>query len=397
MGAPEIRPLDPEMIGEIGELYRLAFGGQDRPLTLATSLTSPEDTVAAVVDGRPVGAVTSHRFRQWFGGRDVPCAGVAGVVVTPDQRGSGLARSMLAAATEAFRAQGDVVSALFPTTAPLYRSVGYEVAGWWARSAIAVTDLPRPTGELTWSPGRRDDPAVAAVVAAGAAGRDGWVVPGDRWWSALAASDDADPTPPWTWLGRRDGRPVAAITYGHAKTDPHRAMYDLDVHLVAGVDGDGLREALAFLGGHGTTVDRVRTTLPPTLLARILPGSSRPSILHDWPWMLRLVDLPGAIEARGWPAGLDLDVDLAIVPPSHAPDDPIAGRWRLRLADGAATCEPGGDGTVEVTATDLAALYSGHLDPAVLVAEGRLSGAEPATVSGLRAALAGSPSLPTFF
>ncbi len=47
--------------------------------------------------------------------------------------------------------------------------------------------------------------------------------------------------------------------------------------------------------------------------------------------------------------------------------------------------------------TDLAAVYSGHLDPAQLVAEGRLRGASAQVVGALRAACAGSPSLPIFF
>ena len=51
---------------------------------------------------------------------------------------------MLAAATEAIRAHGEPISALFPTTASLYRSVGYEIAGWWGQRAIPVGELPRP-------------------------------------------------------------------------------------------------------------------------------------------------------------------------------------------------------------------------------------------------------------
>jgi predicted acetyltransferase len=120
-------------------------------------------------------------------------------------------------------------------------------------------------------------------------------------------------------------------------------------------------------------------------------------MVEDWPWMVRILDIPGAVAARGWPAGLSLEVDLRVSPPTHVPDDLTGGDWVLRVTDGSATCAPGGTGAVEVASTDLAALYSGHLDPAQLVTEGRLPGADESQVSGLRAAFAGSPTLPMFF
>lgn len=389
----EIRTLDPDDLDQVADLGAHSFGGPRPELTVETRAVPPEDTHAAYVGTRLVGTAAVNHWPQWFGGRAVPCGGVAGVMVAPDQRGTGLARRLLAATAAAMREREAVVSALFPTTASLYRSVGYEVAGWWAQRAVSVRDLPVPSGAVTWGPVEPSDPALPEVFAACATGRDGWFAPPPLWWSARAHRQ-AQATS-WTWLGRRDDEPVAAVSYQHAKAD--RGLYDLDASIVAGVDGPALADALAFLGANGTTGDRARTTLPGALLARHVPQASRIPTLEDWPWMLRLLDLPGAMAARGWPAGLELEVDLRVAPPTHVPDDPTGGDWTLRVADGAATCEPGGAGTVEVAVTDLAALYSGHLDPAQLVAEGRLTGATPDQVSGLRAAFAGSPSLPIFF
>jgi predicted acetyltransferase len=174
-------------------------------------------------------------------------------------------------------------------------------------------------------------------------------------------------------------------------------MYDLEADVVLGVDSPALIEALAFLGANGTTGDRLRTTLPGPLLARLVRQASRIPTLEDWPWMVRILDVPGAVAARGWPAGLSLEVDLRVTPPSHGADDPVAGDWVLRIADGVGSATAGGSGAVELASTDLAALYSGHLDPSELVREGRLPGATPDVVSGLRAAFAGTPSLPMFF
>lgn len=391
----EIRTLDPGDLDQVADLGAHSFGGPRPELDLETRAIPPEDTVAAYRGSRLVGMTAVHRFRQWFGGRAVPCGGVAGVMVAPDQRGSGLSRLMLGAATDGMRDRGEPLSALYPTTASLYRSVGFEIAGWWGRRAVPVTELPRPTGAVAWEPADPTDPAVPEIAAATAAGRDGWIVPPDRWWVSWAARRTEKGATTWTWLGRRDGAPVAAVSYGHGRSE--RGLFDLEADVILGVDGPALAEALAFLGANGTTADRLRTTLPGHLLARHVPQASRIPTQEDWPWMLRLVDLPGAIAARGWPAGLALDVDLRVTPPTHGPDDPVGGDWVLRIADGAGSCEPGGSGAVTLASTDLAALYSGHLDPAQLLAEGRLAGATEPQVSGLRAAFAGSPTLPVFF
>ncbi|HMJ78845.1 MAG TPA: GNAT family N-acetyltransferase [Iamia sp.] len=392
----DIRTLDPDDLHQVADLSAHSFGGPRPELESGTVGIAAEDTIAAYRGSRLVGTTGFHRFEQWFGGRAVPCGGVAAVTVAPDQRGSGLARRMLAEAATAMRSAGQPISALYPTTSSLYRSVGYEIAGWWGQRAIAVADLPRPSGELAWEPVEPSDPAIAEVAAASVAGRDGWIMPPPRWWNSWAHRRTQKGSTTWTWLARRAGEPVAFVSYGHVE-GAERALFDIDVNVILGVDGPALAEALAFLGANGTTGDRVKTTLPGALLARHVRQASRIPTQQDWPWMLQILDVPGAVAARGWPAGLSLEVDLHVTPPTHAPDDPTGGDWVLRVADGLGSCEPGGAGAVEVAVTDLAALYSGHLDPAQLETEGRLVGAEAAQVSGLRAAFAGSPSLPMFF
>lgn len=391
----EIRSLDPGDLAPMADLRTLAFGGPRPELSPQTMAVPPEDTVAAYRGLRMVGTVAVQDFHQWFGGREVPCGGVAGVTVAPDQRGRGLARTMLVEAVARMQARGQVVSSLFPTTASLYRSLDWEIAGWWAQTAVAVADLPRPTGAVEWAPTTHDDAGLVAVQAACAGGRDGWVVPPTRYWQAQAARRQAAPEPSWSWIGHRDGAPVAAVVYGYKTSE--RGLFDLDVGLVAGVDGPALTDALAFLGANGTTADRAVTTLPVRLLARHLAEGSRTASTFDWPWMLRLVDLPGAVAARGWPSGVSVEAHLDLAGTGAAHPGAPAGRWVLRVADGAATCEPGGDGSLAVGAGDLASLYAGGVDPAALAADGRMVGADAGTLSGLRAAFAGEPTLPIFF
>lgn len=355
-----------------------------------------ERAVAAYDCDRPVGTVYVIDFDQWFGGRRVACGGVAGVTIAPDQRGKGVARRLLNESTKRMRAEGKVISSLFPTSATLYRSLGWEVAGWWAKRTVAVDELPAPSGAVSWIPADHSDPAIAEVFAAMAHRRDGWVVPPADWWAAVGSRRGLSSAPPsWSWLGFRGGEAVAALAYQHASSQ--RAMFDLEADVVAGIDGPALADALAFMGAHGTTAGQLITTLPDRMLAGHLDQPSRGRSTFDWPWMLRLVDLPGAMAARGWPAGVALEVHLDIAAPTVPDSAGAAGRWVLEVSDGEATCTPGGDGTVRLSIGSLAALYAGGIAPEALAYDGSIVGADDAILGGLRAAFAGHPSLPTFF
>lgn len=389
MRIEEVRDEDREAAHRLGQQ---AFGGRDRfdpdrPGVGAGRL------VGAYRDGRLVGQVRRHAFGQWFGGRRLPCAGISGVAVAPEARSQDLARRLVADSLERAAGDGEVIAALYPTTSTLYRSLGFEVAGWWAQRGVPMGELPRDDGSVAWEPAELDDPRAVAVYDRMAPDHDGWLDPGrDFWtWRAMQARDDAT-TNRYLYVGERDGEPVAAVRYAYGPSD--RAMYRIDADLVAGVDGPAVRSALALLGAHGTTADEVRTTLPADELALHVAHLQRTRLHGDWPWMLAFVDLPGAIAARGYPAGVTGSLALTVDDPHRAAN---SGSWVLTVADGEATLEPGRAGRATVSASDLAALFTGHLDPLRLARAGRLGHPDATELGVLRAAFAGSPSLPTFF
>ena len=118
-------------------------------------------------------------------------------------------------------------------------------------------------------------------------------------------------------------------------------------------------------------------------------------VLHDvtnHPWMLRVVDLPAAVAARGWPAAAYLNpctVDLEVVD-EHAPWH--AGRHRLVVDSGKVMCEPGGSGTVRLTARALGPWFAGSADTSMLRRAGLLE-ADPADAQ-LLDLLTGAPRVP---
>jgi predicted acetyltransferase len=90
-------------------------------------------------------------------------------------------------------------------------------------------------------------------------------------------------------------------------------------------------------------------------------------------WMLRLIDLAGALEARGYAEGfaaeLQLDVQDQTLPWNR-------GRLRVTIEGGRARARPGGEGSLKADVRGLAAAYSGYMTPAELRAAGLLEGPE---------------------
>ena len=97
--------------------------------------------LGAFVAGQPVGAGILHDMRQWWHGRAARCVGVGGVKVAPEQRGKGVGRRLMTAVLELIAERGYPLSALYPATMPLYRSLGWELAGGSYRATIPARAL----------------------------------------------------------------------------------------------------------------------------------------------------------------------------------------------------------------------------------------------------------------
>jgi hypothetical protein len=103
-------------------------------------------------------------------------AGVASVRAAPEDRGRGIGRAVMTALLDEVAAQGYPLSVLYPATMPLYRSLGWELAGGNytavipARSLVALAPpdaLGAPPADVAAPPEmRRAGPADVAEVLA---------------------------------------------------------------------------------------------------------------------------------------------------------------------------------------------------------------------------------------
>jgi predicted N-acetyltransferase YhbS len=162
-----IRPLSPDVDwDEYIDLTMRSFG----PVDETRVQPDIEPVVAAgrclgAFDGdRLVGTALYHDMRQWWYGRPVKVAGVAGVTVAPEYRGQGAGRGLMTALAELMAERGYPLSALYPATMPIYRSLGWEIAGHRHVATLparALSSLARPDVKTQI---RRPGPGDAAEV-----------------------------------------------------------------------------------------------------------------------------------------------------------------------------------------------------------------------------------------
>ncbi len=102
-GRPQVRPLHPgdDLEAEL-DLRERAFGpmgsgGRDGWLTSLRTAISEGRLLGAFDGPRLIGTARFLDMRQWWHGRPVPMAGVAGVKVAPEHRGGGVGRALMAA------------------------------------------------------------------------------------------------------------------------------------------------------------------------------------------------------------------------------------------------------------------------------------------------------------
>ncbi|GAB2919593.1 GNAT family N-acetyltransferase [Rhodococcus aerolatus] len=389
MTVPTTRLLTDDDTDAAFHLARLAFGGTEATPPAGYSGARPGRlTWGTVVDGRLVAKAVDREQHQLFGGRSVPTAGIAGVVVAPELRRTGVGRALLTHLLGAAKDRGAVISTLFRTTPEPYRRLGFEQVGvlrWTAVATAALAGLRTPAGTTLRAATAADVPRLREVRAEVARGGTG-------------AMDPAGPLfdrTPEAELAAHDGTTLAVDAAGVVQgftTWDRGPGYDaaavLTVPDVLALTADATTALLASLGSWAQVAPTLHLRLPDPDPALLLGALTHTRVLSEDPWMLRVLDAPGAVAARGWPAPVggmvDLELDDDVLPAN-------AGRWRLHLDGGTAVLERGGTGAVRLAPRGLSAWYAGT-SPAVLRRAGLLTGGSAADDALLAAATAGPPA-----
>ncbi|MFE9330040.1 enhanced intracellular survival protein Eis [Streptomyces sp. NPDC006925] len=303
-------------------------------------------------------------FDQHFGGRPVPSGGVAWLAVAPWERGAGLARRLTEEGTDRLRAEHGAVLACAWTPAPgLYRRWGWEAAAVASSYVLHPAELPAPRSRFETV--RPDEAACARLRNVLGPGWNGTVRrPG--WWHGWKQRT----TPGALTLGvlRRggegaDGADGELAGYATVTVEPHRPWgVAAVVHDLWHAELDALPALLAAIGARSPQVREIRfrrSVLPrPSPLPWVL---DRYAVREDgwYPWMLQLLDVPAALQARGWEPRTRGAVRLEVVRPEGR-----AEPYALTFEEGRMQARRGSipsARTVRLPSSTLAAWYAGGL------------------------------------
>ena len=305
-------------------------------------------------DDRIIGGAVVTPAGQWFGGRCVPSALIGGVAVAPEARGGGIGAALVADYLRAAREAGCAISALYPATYGLYRRTGYGEAGDMIRHELSTAALATgrpPADGTTVREHDGDETLLRDLYRRYAARSAGLLERLDQHWAGRTRT--TGPQALHTFVAERDGQAVGYVSFAQRREAGGRLA---DVRDFAPLDRGASRALLAFFGGHQYNIAKVRFWGPPND-PRLLdePHTGRRAERTE-PWMLRIVDLPAALERRGYPdvvtAELHLEHHDELIPAN-------SGRWIVRVTEGRASVERGGDGTIRTNARALSTIYAG--------------------------------------
>ena len=350
--------------------------------------------------GQLVGTALYHDLGQWWHGRPVPMAGVAGVQVAPEYRGRGIGRAVMTALAELMTERGYPLSVLYPATMTIYRSLGWEIAGHRYRAVLparALSWLPRPDVKAVAGirrPGPDDAAEVLEVIGrvhenARDCGPITWDEATMRRWLTrpgwYAGQDRYAYLAPDGFLGYR---------WQHGRNEIY-------VDRLVAASAGTTRALWGLAASNASVVETVRVQIGPSDPLWWMLREQDANLADRESWMLRLLDAPAAIAARGFPA-----TDLAV--PLQITDDLLAansGRWELTVRAGAgrlsryrtgpgasatSAASSGGEMPLALGARGLAALYAGT-PVATLRRAGLAEGGSPAADAALDGAFGATP------
>jgi predicted acetyltransferase len=307
----------------------------------------------AELDGNVVGTARALPFGHFFGGRPVEAAGISGVAVAAEARGKGVGSTMMRELVRELR-RVVPISSLYPATVPIYRNIGYGFGGVRTFWKTRLDALPQ-SGTLQASPFTDDDvDEVNDAYERLAAGTNGLVRRSRDWWQRRVFSDWENRIV-YRYLVREAGQVTGWIVYMLAKAKGEAWRMNVDVRDLMWTTPEAGRTLLSLAALHRSTGEAMSWPGPATdPLADLI---AEDPIENDgtFRWMLRLLDVPGAIEARGYHPQVEASVTIAVRDPLFPENE---GPWRIEVAGGQAKVFPAEQPEATAGVQALASIWS---------------------------------------
>lgn len=390
-----IRTPDEEDRPQVVELLRTSLNftrawAEDRGPTMPLA-----DYRCAFEGDRIVAAAAGYRFRQWFGGRDLPMSGIYAVATLPEHRGTGLASAAVLQVLREARDDGMSVSALYPAVLRPYRRLGYELGGTYSEHRLDLDAIPSDLGDRLpaveqLDPDRDLDGLKACHREWSRHGNGPLEPTDDTWWTRRILRPFGEAISRSVVVRNRDGSIEGFAAFRYTATEGGHLDIDFGLECLAfaTTTDRATRALLAYFRSFRGVGVWVQWCGPPEDPISMLVPEQKITTPFRFRWMFRLLDVRSALAARGYPA-VDAEVVVAVEDPQF-PEN--AGPWRVAVRGGEASVEPAPGAEVRPLPIGiLSTLFSGFLrvpdavrmgylernDPSVPVLQQLLAGADP--------------------
>lgn len=327
---------------------------------------------------------------QWWGGQLVPMAGIAAVGIAPEYRGDGAAIALLQQMLQELSQREIPISVLYPATQRLYRKAGYEQAG-----SSCVWEIPSDSIQIRQpslpieAVNSQDYAIFHELYQQQAKLTHGYLNRHPAIWQGLVRESDSEII--YSYLIGDHDQPQGYIIMTQERTQEGTILRIKDWAILSKA---ALQTFWTFATNHRSIIDKVIWKSSVIDALTLMLPEKTASIRNQDRWMLRIVDVCKALEARGYPPGVEAELHLEVQ------DDLLTanhGKFILSVANGKGEVTKGGKGELQLDIKGLAPLYSSLFTPHQLQLLGKLKATDTAILTATQIFAGESPWMIDFF
>ena len=289
---------------------------------------------------------------QWFGGNIVRTGAVTSVGIAPEGRGRGAASVLLKNSLAEMYESGIAISTLFPSSTRVYRSFGYERSGIKITYETKIKEMKVSRNNLEIieaKAGEREETYFLynerAKLSNGNLDRSSVL------WDLILESKGRKI---FHYIVVDGNKPVGYVNFQQARSANHIRVRDM-----VALNSQCAERLLLFFYEHRNVIDTISWNGPPSDPIRLLMEEEGANIVSTRDWMLRIVDIKKALEAKGYPKDIQLSLTLNY-------KDPIlpqnSDNWTIEISEGRCEVNKSSLPGLTLGPRGLAPLYTGYLN-----------------------------------